>query len=260
VLQRVQHVSLIGQAVSERSVSPVIESVWTTARLFHERGDAIPRHNVPDRPMLDPITGVLFLAGLALAWRSRWQRVAVFMVVWLAAVLLFGGVLTDGAQALRIPSALVPLCYFAALGAQSATRLVKGLSLVAALCVLIALVGMAASLRYFVEYAGSSKVARSFSPRAYVAGVYLRAAPPGVTVIVAPGIDRSVVQFVAGRDEAHVLRQRPRAMVPRADAVYVFDNEGQIPAWAKSPDYAVAAVGGPEWWQTAFVVRQVPKP
>lgn len=260
VMQRVQHVSLVGRVVRERSVGPVLENVWATARIFHERGDVIPRHNVPERPMLDPITGVLFLAGLGLAWRRRRERAIVLMVVWLGAVLFFGGVLTDGAQALRTLSALVPVCFLAALGCQAALSRIKGPPAVVAVTALITLTGAAAYRRYFVDYAESSKVHRAFSPRAYVAGQYLREEPPSRTGFVTPGINSSVVQFVAQRDAAHVICLRPCAMEPRPDAVYVFDNEQRLPPWMKPPGYVQTMVGGREWWRQIIVVRQTPAP
>jgi hypothetical protein len=45
-------------------------NVLRAAGLFFVRGDRIPRHNIPLRPLFDPLTGVFFLLGALLCLRS----------------------------------------------------------------------------------------------------------------------------------------------------------------------------------------------
>ncbi|MCC6177671.1 MAG: hypothetical protein IT305_20405 [Chloroflexi bacterium] len=52
--------------------------------LLNVRGDASPRQNVPGRPMLDPVTGTLFVLGLGLALVRVRERAWTPLVIWLA--------------------------------------------------------------------------------------------------------------------------------------------------------------------------------
>jgi hypothetical protein len=57
-----------------------------TARIFNHVGDDSPTFNLPDAPMLDPITGALFVLGLAycVVWpRHRWQGYFAFIFIFL---------------------------------------------------------------------------------------------------------------------------------------------------------------------------------
>ena len=45
----------------------LLEGVLKTLGMFHVHGDNNLRHNLPGAPMLDPLTGILFLVGLAAA-------------------------------------------------------------------------------------------------------------------------------------------------------------------------------------------------
>ncbi|NOZ51164.1 MAG: hypothetical protein GXP37_14140 [Chloroflexi bacterium] len=74
-------------------LQPLWQSVKRHALMFQVKGDLNPRHNLPGRPMLDPITGAFFLLGLAWAlWRWRDHRHAL-LLLWVPVVLL-GGILS----------------------------------------------------------------------------------------------------------------------------------------------------------------------
>ena len=60
-----------------KSQAEAIKAIQETASkhllMFNYRGDGNGRHNLPGRPMLDDVTGVLFVLGIALSlW--RWRR------------------------------------------------------------------------------------------------------------------------------------------------------------------------------------------
>lgn len=72
---------------------PLRESLWKHLRMFHVEGDHNARHNLPGAPMLDPVTGVLFLLGAIYAlWRVSDHRRGL-LLIWVAVVLL-GGILS----------------------------------------------------------------------------------------------------------------------------------------------------------------------
>jgi Dolichyl-phosphate-mannose-protein mannosyltransferase/PA14 domain len=99
-----------------------LQELWTNvqkhALMFHVSGDMNGRHNIPGWPMLDPISGLLVVLGLAwlllrpLDWRS------VLAVLWAAAA-MSGGILTlafEAPQAMRTLGITPLLALLAALG------------------------------------------------------------------------------------------------------------------------------------------------
>jgi hypothetical protein len=89
-------------------------ALWTNTvthlLMFNFQGDANPRHNIPDAPLLNPIEGVLLAIGLGLAIGRifKWPR-----AVWLAwfAVMLLPAILTiEAPQAHRAVGA-IPAVY-----------------------------------------------------------------------------------------------------------------------------------------------------
>jgi len=99
-----------------------LAELWTNvqkhALMFHVSGDMNGRHNIPGWPMLDPISGLLVVLGLAwlvlrpLDWRT------VLVLAWAAAA-MSGGVLTlafEAPQAMRTLAVTPVLALLAALG------------------------------------------------------------------------------------------------------------------------------------------------
>lgn len=85
------------------------------AGMFNVRGDFIPRHNVPLRPVFDPLLGVAFILGVivALARRSDADRLA---LVWVGVMLLPTLLAEDAPHFLRGVGILPVLFAFPALG------------------------------------------------------------------------------------------------------------------------------------------------
>src|SRR5262249_20878485 len=74
-LNRTQQVSVFHDIAEVGNYGPLVQNITSHLLMFHGVGDANPRHNVPDRPMLAPVTGVLLLLGCGLAlWRWRDHR------------------------------------------------------------------------------------------------------------------------------------------------------------------------------------------
>lgn len=87
------------------------------AGMFNYRGDLNGQRNLPGAPMLDPLMGMLFVLGFALAvrrWREWPNR---FMLLTFAAMLLAGILSADweAPQALRVIGVIPPIVYFCAL-------------------------------------------------------------------------------------------------------------------------------------------------
>ena len=253
--KRGARISVVSRVVEQRSLSPLAENALATVRMFHETGDANGRHNVPGRPTLDLISGLLFLAGLGAAWRRRWPRESVLMIVWLALELFFGGVLTDQApHALRTISAIVPVSFLVAWGCAAACSKARGASAAWLAILLALLVGGATYRSYFIEYAGSEEVQRAFSPRASAVAEYLKAESAGQTVVVSFRLNRSVVAFLSGLDPAHLRFVDPAEMTPLPGALYVFSEQQEIPAWGRTSRYERDTIGK-SGWQRFVVLR-----
>lgn len=97
-----------------------LQTLWENTRkhllMFNWRGDVNGRHNLPGRPMLDPVLAGLFVVGLAIClW--RWRRPGyLLLLLWLAFTLL-GGILTlafESPQSLRANGS-IPAAYLIAL-------------------------------------------------------------------------------------------------------------------------------------------------
>ena len=90
-------------------------SIWKHLMMFNWRGDPNGRHNLPGAPMLDGVTGVLTVLGLAYSiWRWKDPRYTL-LLLWLAFTLL-GGILSldfEAPQSLRASGKLGPTCLLA---------------------------------------------------------------------------------------------------------------------------------------------------
>lgn len=111
-----------------------------TLGMFFVRGDRIWRHNVPWRPVFDPLLGIFFVIGLVLALRNflRDSRMG-FLVIWTGTMMLPTLLAEDAPHFLRGVGVLPLVVLFPALGldwlvrgatsvslAQSAGRILPG--------------------------------------------------------------------------------------------------------------------------------------
>jgi 4-amino-4-deoxy-L-arabinose transferase-like glycosyltransferase len=101
------------KVVQENSLKPLWD-VWTgTALMFNRQGDENPRHNIPGHRMLDDVTGILFILGLALAWRHRREREGFYPLAGFGAMLLTGLLSIDPAHSNRLVSLTPFVAFFA---------------------------------------------------------------------------------------------------------------------------------------------------
>jgi hypothetical protein len=140
--------------------------------MLHFRGDPQPRHNIPGRPLLDPITGVCFLIGVFVLLKTIGRDPplnAGILLFWLFP--LMPSVFSDAApHAMRALGAAPAVCLIAAVGLNAimegagrshAFTVVKGPSVLLAVAL-----GAAAALNYhafFIEWGRNEAVAADFS-------------------------------------------------------------------------------------------------
>ena len=170
--RRAQQVSITAHVSEGELPGAVWDNFWKHMRMFHIKGDPNGRHNIPDAPMLDMASGLLMLAGLAVA-AARWRdaRFAA-LPVWVV-VMVMPGVLSipwEGPQSLRsitVTPAVVGLIAIAvALGWEwlqgTGIGAARGVAPVA-LAGLLAWIGYANINAYFGEQANHPDVYPAFS-------------------------------------------------------------------------------------------------
>jgi DNA-binding beta-propeller fold protein YncE/4-amino-4-deoxy-L-arabinose transferase-like glycosyltransferase len=87
---RTRMTSVFAGKTPEQSWQAVKETARKHLLMFNYRGDPNGRHNLPNEPMLDPVSGVLMVLGLGVClWRGRQPRY-LLLPLWLGAMLLPG--------------------------------------------------------------------------------------------------------------------------------------------------------------------------
>jgi len=89
-LGRVGQVSIFNPAINGGDFwGTLLRHVGRTLLMFTHRGDFIPRHNVPLRPVFDPVLSVFFLLGLVLCLiRFRQRPEHALVLIWLAVMIM----------------------------------------------------------------------------------------------------------------------------------------------------------------------------
>ncbi len=107
--------SLDGRAPLAR----VEENVRLNLGIWNERGDRIGRHNVPNAPMLDPLTGAAFAIGAGLILTRLRDRRALFLALWMGVALVPGIFSIEAPHAVRTVEVIAPTMLLAALGSST---------------------------------------------------------------------------------------------------------------------------------------------
>jgi len=105
----------------------VVSNTFEHLLMFNYQGDRNGRHNLPGEPMLDPISGVLFVLGLGLALRRMKQPIEFsFLIIFIVG--LSAGILTvdfESPQAQRSIAALPAVYFFTSLAVDSIWRVIQ---------------------------------------------------------------------------------------------------------------------------------------
>ena len=106
----------LGHADEVSILSGGLGALWANVGkvlgMFHLAGDPARWRNLPGRPVFDPLTGLLFLGGLALALRAAWhgERGPALALAWLA-VLLAPTILADQAPNFSRAIGVLPIVW-----------------------------------------------------------------------------------------------------------------------------------------------------
>ncbi len=235
----IQHPDLFFERTStvsifhERDEPNLAKALWNNTEahllMFNLVGDGNGRHNVPGEPMLDPLTGSLFLLGLALALR-RWRDPPNFLMLLVFFVMLLGGILSldyEAPQSLRSIGVVPALAYFATLplaaigveltlaGAMRRRR--TGTVLGVAVTALLVAVGVLNLHTFFGEQKLASNTWSEYSTPETLAAREIKRLAPTHDLIVAPLLDgHPTVRFLA----PEVKTQRRWTIDDRVPLVY----------------------------------------
>lgn len=153
-------------------LSIVGENFTQHALMFNYQGDANPRHNLPHTPMLDFVSGTLFVLGMFLALFHRRNTAVLVLPVWVF-LMLWPGILTvpwESPQSLRtllvtpavaiLITLVLTVCYQC--GRESTSRPIKTLTFIgiATLLIVIAILNLKT---YFWDQANHPDVYSAFS-------------------------------------------------------------------------------------------------
>ncbi len=137
-LSRSYQVSVLNPAINQGDpAGALLRHVISTLGMFNLRGDFIPRHNLPLRPVFDPVMGIAFLLGLVVSARSAGRQPERGLPLIFVLLMLLPTIMAEDApHFLRSVGILPVLFVFPALGLQwvwdtLATRATKYVALLA---------------------------------------------------------------------------------------------------------------------------------
>jgi len=113
VLNRAAGVSVLGGGPVLALPIRLFDHAWRTLAMFNLWGDPERQYNIPHLPFFDPLVGLAFLAGIAVAVK-RWRKSRyALLLVWLGVFTLVVG-LSDRTPHMLRGSGLVPAAYLLA--------------------------------------------------------------------------------------------------------------------------------------------------
>jgi 4-amino-4-deoxy-L-arabinose transferase-like glycosyltransferase len=139
-----------------------------TLGMFFVRGDAIPRHNLPGRPVFDPLMGIAMVLGLGrVVLKARWKISHAFALVWVGLMLVPTWLSEDAPHFLRAVGVLPMAAVFPALGLDAAMTWIGGRRwAIVAVCTVLAISLGLTGRDYFIRYAGDLQTGYAFESAA----------------------------------------------------------------------------------------------
>ena len=142
-----------------------------TLGMFFVRGDTIPRHNLPGRPVLGPLLGAAMVLGLALAaLRARREVAPALTLIWVGLMLVPTWLAEDAPHFLRAVGILPLLVIFPALGLDAGVAWLEKRGrrgwAVAVVCAILSISLAATGWDYFVRYGADPQIAYAFEDAA----------------------------------------------------------------------------------------------
>jgi hypothetical protein len=103
----------------EQAAKALWTNIKTTLLMFNYYGDCNGRHNIPEVPMLDYTTGILFGLGLFTCLKNIHRPHAFLTLLWFLIALVPGFLTIEAPQGYRCIGAIVPVALLAGFGLES---------------------------------------------------------------------------------------------------------------------------------------------
>ncbi len=206
----------------------LIKSTAEHLEMFNFTGDNNGRHNLPGEPELDPLMGLLFILGIALALKNIRQPQNLFFL-FLFPIALTGGIFSldfEAPQSLRSIAVLPAVAYFAALPAlwfvKESQRVLFGIpkkwQLLPVGIAALYLLGFNTHT-YFVRQANDFAVWNSFSTPESLAGKKMAELGADVDYFLSPFLaNHPTIEFLAPNAPHVNIFNLPDALPIRTDA------------------------------------------
>lgn len=173
VMGRPGQVSVFNPDINEGNLLGTLgRQLLRTLGMFFIRGDTIPRHNLPGRPVFDPLVGSAMVLGAVVAFIRTRQRDAAsaLTLLWVGVMLGPTWMAEDAPHFLRAVGVLPLLAVLPALGLEAIGtalhRRNRGLWSSLLLCTVLTFSLGSTGRGYFVQFAGNSDVAYAFETAA----------------------------------------------------------------------------------------------
>lgn len=234
------------------------DNALRTLGMFHVRGDANPRHHVAGTPLLDPLTGLLLLAGVVVTARAARKSgdvaqtdrraTAALLFGWLGAMLLPNLLSVEGVpHGLRSSGVIPALMLLAGIGlafleagiaGRAGPRRAAALATVAVL-----LLGAWTAERLFLDWGRDPEVFRRHDGALRAAARVLLEAPPGVRRIVVANGDGFPAYGHPVETQVYLFELRaapPEVLGPGDAARLVLAGRPAMVAFERRDDRALA--------------------
>ncbi len=232
-----------------------IQSILNTAGMFFVRGDENIRHNIPHRPVFDPVLAAFFVGGLALSlWQARRDTRFRWPLLWLAMMCLPSALSHESPSMFRSVSVAPAAFFFPGLSLARLPWKRAGAGL--ALLLVGATAGMTFWL-YFGQWAHDPRTYWAYDGNLTpLAGFVSSQTTPGQTYFALD--HRSTVQFLAPASEQDRWYREESAAIPipaqPADTTYVSGPTAALGALASQTlpglqtlPHTTAPDGGPDF-------------
>jgi hypothetical protein len=176
--------------------------------MFHHRGDANPRHNIPEVPLFDPLSGVLLSVGVGLALRRAFLWPQAMVLAWVAIMLLPAILTIEAPQAHRAVGAIPAIYLLLGQALNGGYTLVRGRGaplrgiLAALLCFGVALAAARENVsRYFRTQVRTPLAWQAFEAEYHEMARFIAANRDRYDIWVSPlYYDYPILQFHLGPD------------------------------------------------------------
>lgn len=226
---RVRTTSILNHRDDPNLPHALLVSTERHLKMFHIHGDNNGRHNLPGEPELDPLMGVLFVFGLALALKNLRRAENSFFLL-LLPIGLLGGILSldfEAPQSLRTIAVLPAVAYFSALpllwfareGAQTLRPIPLKWQRLPAVIAGLYLLGFNAHT-YFVRQANNFSVWNAFSTPETITGREMARLGADTDFFLSPFLaNHPTIEFLAPDALPHTtVFTLPDALPVRTDA------------------------------------------